>query len=405
MRILFVSEYYPPIIKGGGEINLQILTEELARNDFTVTVLTSYNSKLPINEVKNGVNIIRRLRNGKNPENIISNIKRAFVLPKSIIIEVKKISKDIDIIHLIGNTIIVSKELKKLDKIIVATIESYPTLCPKGDRFYKSKKECEYKCTFGKFISCQVKSYEIGKMKNYFFLKYNPLFLAYLYYRYKKLNNSLKYCHVITVSAYVKKLLNKYGVESEIIPNIINENDFDIPKKKNKKIQVSYFGSLTRYKGAHLVVECLKDSDVRIAFYGNGNLKEEILKRMKDYNMDGIIYDSIEYEKIPKEYAKSDIVIFPSIWPEPFGRITIESMASGTPVIGSKVGGISETLKNGGGILITPGDINEIKDAVTLLIKDEKLRENIGRKGKEIAQNYSKKKTIMKIEGYYKRLK
>jgi glycosyltransferase involved in cell wall biosynthesis len=59
------------------------------------------------------------------------------------------------------------------------------------------------------------------------------------------------------------------------------------------------------------------------------------------------------------------IVAFPSIAPETFGRTSVEAQAAGIPVLGSRVGGIPETLSPGvTGLLLPPGDVDAWRDAI-----------------------------------------
>jgi len=61
------------------------------------------------------------------------------------------------------------------------------------------------------------------------------------------------------------------------------------------------------------------------------------------------------YDDIDTTYAETAILLVPSLWEEPFGRVIVEAMSFGIPVIANDVGGIKEAM-NGGGFLI---DVNE----------------------------------------------
>lgn len=64
-------------------------------------------------------------------------------------------------------------------------------------------------------------------------------------------------------------------------------------------------------------------------------------------------------------YAAMDVLAMPSEWLEPFGRVSIEAQASGVPVLGSRIGGIPETLREGEtGWLLPPGDVAAWRDAL-----------------------------------------
>ena len=396
---------------GGGEINLLLLAKTLVKQGIEVCVLTSYFKGLKKYEKISGIEVIRRLKTGENAAGVIDNFKRSFIFPRSIIKEIKgfKSAIDFDAVHFIGTSIIVAEKVGKiLNKTkIFATIESYPALCPKGDRIYKGKKECRFKCSFSRFLKCQAKSSEIGKMKNKCYLKYNLLFLIYVYRYYKRLNKSLKYCRVIAISDYVSRLLLNHGISSIVIPNAVDVKKFYLKKtSKLEKIRIVYLGSLTKYKGPQVLLKAIKGLDCRCDIFGEGILKNKLLKMIKRYKLDAEIHNNVDYSHVPLIYANADIVVFPSFWPEPFGRIAIEAMAAGKPVIGSSIGGIKETIKSSAGkfdagLLVKAGNVDSLRKAVIMLIENDKLRKNLGKTGKNIVKGYSEDAVIKRLIKLY----
>jgi len=88
-------------------------------------------------------------------------------------------------------------------------------------------------------------------------------------------------------------------------------------------------------------------------------------------------------------YAALDITVVPSILPEPFGRVVMESMAAGTPVVGSRCGGIPEQIVDGvTGLLFSPGQEEDLASALAQLIGDKTERLRMGKEG----QRYSRSK-------------
>ncbi len=81
-------------------------------------------------------------------------------------------------------------------------------------------------------------------------------------------------------------------------------------------------------------------------------------------------------------FAALDVAVVPSVQPEPFGCVVIEAMAVGTPVIGSRCGGIAEQIIDGSsGLLFTPGDPDALADRLERIINDGLLRERIIEEG------------------------
>ena len=100
----------------------------------------------------------------------------------------------------------------------------------------------------------------------------------------------------------------------------------------------------------------------------------------------------LDYSVKLKKDQDSDIIIFPSIWPEPFGRIAIEGLAARKIVIGSNIGGIKETL-NEGGILVEPNNPKKLREAIRNGIKIKKTD----------LSNYSEQSVINKFIKIYKK--
>lgn len=90
-------------------------------------------------------------------------------------------------------------------------------------------------------------------------------------------------------------------------------------------------------------------------------------------------------EELNRMYRQSDIYIIPS-YHEGFPRTIWESMANSCPVIASKVGSIPYFLKDGEALLIEPKNIDQIVEAVKNIVSNANLRQNLIKKGYEIAK-------------------
>ncbi|HEY6376207.1 MAG TPA: glycosyltransferase family 4 protein, partial [Edaphobacter sp.] len=82
-------------------------------------------------------------------------------------------------------------------------------------------------------------------------------------------------------------------------------------------------------------------------------------------------------------YAGFDVTVVPSVQPEPFGCVVMESMAAGTLVVGSRCGGIPEQIiDQKTGLLFTPGDEVDLARALERVMADESLRLEMGRQSR-----------------------
>lgn len=108
-------------------------------------------------------------------------------------------------------------------------------------------------------------------------------------------------------------------------------------------------------------------------------------------------------QNIPDLFGISDVVVLPSLWSEPFGRILIEAMACGTPAVGSQVGGISEILSGEfSRFLFTAGD-SEALACLLAQVKELKQQDpDISRRCKNhVSLHFSLSQNIKKIENIF----
>ncbi len=158
-------------------------------------------------------------------------------------------------------------------------------------------------------------------------------------------------------------------------------NQYKLPKGK---FIVSFIGQLNEGKGIFDILEAAKlfnnsdeRSEVLFLLIGKANDKE-VLKKIDKFisqnNLEEIVR-LIEHQKdIHKWMQASDIIILPSFeGVEGMGRVLIEGMACGKPVIGTRISGIKEAISKDVGILIDEKSPNQIYDAVNVLINDKDL--------------------------------
>jgi D-inositol-3-phosphate glycosyltransferase len=92
---------------------------------------------------------------------------------------------------------------------------------------------------------------------------------------------------------------------------------------------------------------------------------------------------------LPYHYSAAEVCVVPSHY-ESFGMVALEAMACGTPVIASRVGGLTYTVKDGRtGFLVPNDDPHALAKRIKLLLVDEDLRRDMGREATELAKRYS----------------
>jgi glycogen(starch) synthase len=156
-----------------------------------------------------------------------------------------------------------------------------------------------------------------------------------------------------------------------------------------------YVGQVMSHKGVHTVVEALRivrekyeRRSVTLDIVG-GSTNPSYVKQLHTLVRESALEDvvcfrgSVARQDLPSVYHGHDVLIFPSIWNEPFSITLLEGMSSGLPVVGTETGGSGEILEHGENALTFPAEeANACALQIVKLLGDEELRERIRRNGR-----------------------
>lgn len=181
-----------------------------------------------------------------------------------------------------------------------------------------------------------------------------------------------------------------------------------------------YVGRLTQVKGVHVLIEAFrkihsKMPDVHLIITGSsffdGAAKtayEQQLVNLAEPVSDAIIFTGyLPHEKLKYLYSIVDMVVFPSIWQEPFGLVMLEAMSSGRCVVCSNVGGIPEVVENGvNGILVQPADANELAQVICNTLSHPEAMHQMGEHARQkIISSYTWSRLVGELETVFRSLK
>jgi glycosyltransferase involved in cell wall biosynthesis len=107
-------------------------------------------------------------------------------------------------------------------------------------------------------------------------------------------------------------------------------------------------------------------------------------------------------ERLPRVYADHDLVVYPGRWDEPFGRVFLEAMAAGTPVVSTDVGSVAEIVGDAG--TVTGQSMSALADAVRSML-DERTLAQKSRVGKGRVDAYRSLEVIPQFETLYDRVR
>jgi glycosyltransferase involved in cell wall biosynthesis len=157
-----------------------------------------------------------------------------------------------------------------------------------------------------------------------------------------------------------------------------------------KSFTIGYVGRLVEEKGVHLLLEAASQlkGDWRLRIVGSGPERDS-LGELADRLGIGGRTEWIEWvisTEMPEQYRQLDVLIVPSLtrtnWKEQFGRVLIEAMASGVPIIGSDSGAIPD-ITGGGGLIVPEGDVIALANALHKLQDDAGLCATFGEAGRK----------------------
>lgn len=231
---------------------------------------------------------------------------------------------------------------------------------------------------------------------------------------------------IIAVSKAVKQFMSHIvscPEKIEIIPNGVDLERFIYPPNTGKlretlnlplDVPIIFFvGRLSIRKGVHILVDAFKHvikefPEAKLLIAGKGFLKEYLRYKIKASN----VANNVEFlgyisdDKLIKLYAASNIFVCPSIFAEAFGIVILEAMASGKPVIATKVGGIPEIIDHEiNGFLVEPNDTGELSSAIIRLLSDKKEMNRMGKNArKKVEEVYDWNKLVFRILEVYEEL-
>ncbi len=145
-----------------------------------------------------------------------------------------------------------------------------------------------------------------------------------------------------------------------------------------------------RHKGLPVLIQALQSIDdpaMTLVIVGEGNARSDYVTYARKRGVeDRVIFAGlVPQEEMPLYYRGADMTVLPTYTnAEGFGMVLAEANACGRPVIGTKVGGVPSVITDGyNGLLIGPGDLKGLVQAIKALSQNKELAARLGRNGCE----------------------
>ena len=228
---------------------------------------------------------------------------------------------------------------------------------------------------------------------------------------------------IITNSHAVRNIFSRNG-KTQTVYNGIDLSLFD-PGTDGERVRtmlnisketklIGTVGHLAPLKGYEELMEAMgkvvrEGFDVKLVVVGDAiyphsqRYKRKLLSLVESNGLNDRVIFAGHREDIPELLASFDIFVLPS-QSEGFGRVNLEAMAMGKPVISTNVGGIPEVVVDGvTGILVPPDDPNALSRALMKLLDDPSQRESMGREGrKRVEERFTLQGHVQRIQLIYR---
>ena len=165
------------------------------------------------------------------------------------------------------------------------------------------------------------------------------------------------------------------------------------PGEVHSTPRLLYVGQLHAYKGVHTLLDAARRiaagrgrDALRVTIAGDGPeaYKRHLRERAAEAGCPVDFRGRVAHDELPQVYREHDIFVFPSTWQEPAGITHLEAMASGTPVVSTAHGGQGEFLEHERNALVfEKEDASGLADQIVRLIGDPDLRRALASNGRE----------------------
>ncbi len=204
---------------------------------------------------------------------------------------------------------------------------------------------------------------------------------------------ALPYTSLIAASQAVKQEYIAVGCDPErveVIYNCIDARFVNTPRAihnyedgselQGQQTQLTYVGRLCLEKGVLVILKALdllihrqgkRQLHLNIFGDGEGGYMKELHEYIHENELTAFVtfHGKVPQDVLIAQYDRSDIMLIPSLWKEPFGLVVAEAMARGLPIITSNIGGPAEIITHEvDGLLIEPGDEHLLATAITRLL-------------------------------------
>jgi glycosyltransferase involved in cell wall biosynthesis len=199
-------------------------------------------------------------------------------------------------------------------------------------------------------------------------------------------------------------VIPQFGVDTDAYRPSTGES-----KQKSIQFHIGYVGRLVEEKGIDLLLRAAAelDGEWRLSVLGDGPFKARLMQLSGELEMeDRVTFQTpLPSAEMPAHYKRLDALVLPSRtrpnWKEQFGRVLIEAMACGVPVVGSNSGEIPHVIGEAG-LIFPENDTQALRVHLSALMGNPRLRQDLAQNGREhVIGHYTQKKVAQATHEVY----
>jgi glycosyltransferase involved in cell wall biosynthesis len=396
--VLFASEYHPPFAPGGAEWTNLEWAKALARSGQPVVIVTP-NYGAARRESAPGVELVRvpfplKLGQGQKRTPGLVHRNPLWDLYFGLCVAWVAYRHGVRVIHAQSKGALVGCWLagRALGRPVLVTVRDVGLVCPLGHcPLFEpwTSFDCSARQYVRKCVPFHLEHYHgrAGRIRRaWLWLSVRLYWLDHLVRR----NALARVDAVVGVSQRILTIHPERIVppERRHVVHSLPPRDGDVPAvpdaaRVRRQLGIAdgplvlYVGKLSTGKGTSVLLAALDRikaaaPGARFAFAGRGELTLPI--RDDVYHL-----GELPHASVLSLYGAADVVVSPSVWPEPLSRVIIEAMHCGRPVVATDVGGSSEAVEHDvTGLLVPANDASALADAIIALLRDPVRRERMG---------------------------
>lgn len=406
MRILMLSQFYPPII-GGGAKHVKSLSTELVSRGHEVAVVTLWHQGLAEFELDQGVRVYRIRSSLQRVPRLFKDNGRQYAPPfpdPGVMFALRRIiaHEHPEIVHAHNWLVYSFLPLKAWSGArLIVTLHNYSLVCAKM-LFLHHGTACEGSA-FTKCLGCASQFYGLAKGA--------PTVLANQVMGLM-MHGIVDMFLAVSEAVAVGNRLVGSGLPFQVMPNFLSSDDSDPQADASPYLAqlpdsgyLLFVGALGRLKGVDVLLRAYADLNNAppLVLIGYETPEWSVLAGNCPPNV--VVLKDWPGYAVMEAWRRSILALAPSVWAEPCATVVMEAMLAGRPVIASRIGGMTDMVVEGEtGLLVQPGDSIALRQAIEHLLADANLRSDMGQAALHKVLAFQAATVVPRIEQIYREL-